>query len=306
MAIVVGSSNSSSNSTDITGLPTAPNSPPTTDTTTFSANLTDTSVIVDDNIRINGSISVTSTAGPIRFSDAGNVDGMGGGAADDLTLSATAEVNIAGSIGATKPLRNFTVANAAAVTVGGTVSLTGNLTITQAATVVFGDAVNVAGNLTITNAGNVTFDGPVTVGGNLIIVQAGAVIFWAMSPPPAGWRSARPRPSARWRASTSTRARRSTSAAPARSSPAATSFSTTTSARARRPAGVATLGAGGAITFSANSILSLDATVPFVVTGGTNLTFGANVTTGNLVIGVGGTVSGAIDFRARPPPARWT
>ena len=147
-------------------------------TTTISANVSGLSQTINDTLEVDGTRSMTATAGSIIIGNpGGQIDGNGAGGADSLTLTATGTITVSNGVGQNKALQDLTLNAGGAVDIGGAVTLTGNLTVTNGTTVRFRGGVTIGGNLTITNASDIVFDGPVTVTGNLTIAKGASINF---------------------------------------------------------------------------------------------------------------------------------
>ncbi|MET0262072.1 MAG: hypothetical protein ABW223_04190, partial [Rariglobus sp.] len=263
--------------------------------------------------QVGGERSITSTGGVLRINGTLNGDNHTGahggvntnGGLDDIILNATGTISITGAVGGitNNGLRNVTInasttggvvgdvsfdasvtlegnlyiKKALNVTFTGNVIIKGDLIIEDAADLRFNSSLTVLGNIRIMKAANVTFNGNVTVSGNVAIgdqadrSKIGSVSF-------------------------SNNARFDFDKHGGIFTAGAISFGNNVGQSASLRPDSLTLAAGDSITFTSNSSLLLDSTVALVITHATNVNFNADVTSGNVTIGHGGTVTGDIRF----------
>lgn len=121
-------------------------------------------VVLDSGLRIQGVLDWTAGVGGVAgdgaITIAGAVDGNPGNPADSLVLRADGAVNIGGPIGATAALEDLRIEGATDVTLGSTVTLTGDLYIAASGVVrIDGDVLLSGGSLEIVGASEVVLAG---------------------------------------------------------------------------------------------------------------------------------------------------
>ncbi|MCX6937742.1 MAG: hypothetical protein NTU80_07550, partial [Verrucomicrobia bacterium] len=258
------------------------------------------------NLAINGTLNGNNHAG----ASIATVDGfiqINNSAVDDVVLRATGNISVSDAVGGISGngLRHLLInvpgnsggTAVGSVTFGSSVTLSGSLHIKKGQAVNFNGAVNITGDLIIEEAADVRFFSTVTVGGSLRIVKAGNVTFsnnvdvtgqFAIGLPST--------PSNIGSVSFDTSARLDFGGHGFIYTAGAISFGNNVGQSITQRPDSFTLSAGGTITFGSSAALRLDSSVAFIIAKATDISFGNNITAGNVTIGQGGNVTGNINF----------
>ena len=295
----------------------------TGDGTTVKLNSTISSVtnIINDAVEVSGSFSsspvrsITSTNGVLTINGTLNGDNHSGalapvnqnGGADDVVLNATGgAIFIRDAVGGISGngLRHISInpdvtGAVGNVTFNDTVNLDGNLYIKKGLNVTFLRNVVVAGDLIIEDASDIRFEGSLTVTGSLRILKASNVTFSGNVQVGGNVTIGRPDLlTAVGSVAFTSSARLDFGGVGAIFASGSIAFGNNVgqnSSTSFRPDSL-TLASAATITFSSSASLLLDSTTPFVITQATDVSFGANITSGNFTVGRTGLVSGNINF----------